>query len=84
MVTSFLVGVFLLFPILPVPLYDCIVLGNLLQGWCKPCGQGGVTGRAAAGAEHLPTQPPTLVGGGWAASSRNLSSGAWVACCVRG
>lgn len=82
MVTSVLIGVFLLYPILAVPLYDCIVLGNLLQGWRKPCGRGGAAGHAAAGDEHLPAQPPALAGGRRAASSRNLSSGAWMAGCV--
>ncbi len=75
---SITVAVLLIYPIIPVPLYDCVVLGNLFQGWCTPCGSKGAAAMAAAAAgvgrgDRAPEQPPAL--GGRRVASRNFSSG---------
>lgn len=59
-----------------MPIYDAVVLGNLLQGWCTPCRPCNRDGGAAAGDQEdsAPAQPPALAGR--RPASRNLSSGA--------
>lgn len=69
------IGALLIYPSLLVPFYDAVVLGNLFQGWCQPCGASKAPATAAAGGdERLPEQPPAL-GGRQRPASRNFSSG---------